>query len=124
MPERRFTKPQLISWGVANRPEVMIGTMQFYCSPMEFDDPDPVVDDRLERMEDEGVRSRVFRAPDDGKLYQIEYDIGGSKTGFDGMDPPDMEGSFTGCEVERKEKTVFFYEVIEEEGKDEQGRRV
>jgi len=106
MGKRVFTSEDLIEWGVANR---LHPDWDYYMSPLEFDDPAPVVEDEHSSMGDEEERRRVFVAPDDGKLYSITYECGGSKSGYNEMDPSNMSGTHHGHEVEKKtiEKVVY-----------------
>ena len=104
MPKRKFTRDELIEMKVANLPDEY-----GFTDEVEFMDESPVVDDSHGDMGDEEIRYRVFKAPDDGKLYRIEYECGGSKTGYSEMDPPNMRGSYTGYEVVLKEFVVHKY---------------
>ena len=110
--KRSFTKEQLIEWRVANVPTELIGAYQCYESPLDMDEPSPVVADEHDHMGDEEVRMRVFRAPDDGILYAIEYEAGGSKSGYDEMDPPNLNSRLSGYAVAAKEITTTVYIAV------------
>jgi len=107
---RTFAREDLIAWNVVNRHEDPDDEDTAYCSPEYFDDiPTPVVSDELTRVGDDPVRTRVFRAPDDGRLYAIEYEVSGSKVGVDEMDPPYLHDWYDGYEVEPETITKVTY---------------
>lgn len=102
MPRRTFDTQQLIDWGVHEYYECE------HVLEMEEDGMDKFeVDCHL-----------ILQAPDDGRLWRIDFQInnGAGYNDFTGISygdnlRPEVQ-SFTGIEVEPKQKTVTYYEPV------------
>ena len=106
--KRNFTKAQLIEWGVANKK-----SGKYYYEPPEIDDESNAVvaDVHLCNDEYEEVRARVFRAPDDGLLWRIQYEKNDNAP-CDEMNEDEL-GAWTVAElVEAKTRTITVYEAV------------
>lgn len=116
---RRFTKQQLIDWGVANLEGGKIGGTMFYRRWEEWGEEDKgpakvIADEHIGMDGYEEVCERVFIAPDDGKLWSIQYEYS-NESGVDEMNPPHMCASYRGVEVESRERVIIEYHPVQME---------
>ena len=104
MPTRTFNTQQLIEWGVH-----------------EYYECEHVLEMEEDGMDEFEVNCHlVFKAPDDGRLWRLEFQInnGAGYNDFVGISYGDNlrpeQKSFVGTEVEPKQKTVTVYEEVED----------
>ena len=102
MPTREFGTTQLLEWGVH-----------------EYDECEHVLEMEEDAMEEFEVDCHlVFKAPDDGRLWRLDFQInnGAGYNDFTGISYGDNirpeQKSFLGTEVEPKQKTITYYEAV------------
>ncbi len=116
---RRFTKRQLIDLGVANQKVCVADDTPYYRPWDDWREEDEgpakvLADEHVSMDKFEEVRQRVFIAPDDGKLWSIQYEYGDG-SGVSEMNPPDMCAWYKGVEVESRERVIVEYRPVQVE---------
>lgn len=102
MPTRLFETTQLLEWGIH-----------------EYDECEHVLEMEEDAMGEFEVDCHlVFKAPDDGRLWRVDFQINNGAgyndftgTSYDDNLRPERE-SFLGTEVTPKQKTITYYEPV------------
>lgn len=114
--ERKITKEQVIEWGLHNPAQETDYGHTYHERYEDWSDGPTMVVDDVFLWDHKGwdTRLRVFMAPDDGKMWGIQYETNW-ESGIDEFDEGKLLGIYTARRVRPVTRTVVEYKDVEGE---------